>query len=287
MGLYEEPSEIPFMSSVIHLIAAMGVCAGAAVLFVRNKESADAHSDALWQQAPLESRVTAIWWFGAALLVLLVSGVWLRFKLYIAPHVWYRYNEVLVFKCFLTVLALAVALCRFTNVKALKRFRATQFNRPSVAIGAMAGVVLLSVLLESVRVAIPIARGSRGALDSGLRGTLASLRNAIDMYAAEHGGIFPDGTQAEILEKLTMKTDQKGIRGNAAGVHIYGPYLRGGMPPLPVCANKGSANLRIVTGVPGGGTGREGWVYSTDTGQIIANCTDAERDDDNMPYNEY
>lgn len=146
-------------------------------------------------------------------------------------------------------------------------------------------VVIIGVIAA---IAVPrISRGAKGAGDSALRGTLAGVRNAVDMYAAEHGGMFPAGLEAVILDKLRLKTDTGGIVGTTAGVHIYGPYLRGSIPGLPVCATKGDSSLKLVTGPATGGTGTQGWVYSTDTGEFIANCTDTEKDESGVRYNQY
>ncbi|MFQ5462351.1 MAG: prepilin-type N-terminal cleavage/methylation domain-containing protein [Phycisphaerae bacterium] len=150
-------------------------------------------------------------------------------------------------------------------------------------------VIVVVIIGVIAAIAVPrISRGAKGAGDSSLRGSLAGIRNAIDMYAAEHNGAFPGGlTQVEVVDKLIKKTDAAGTVGTTAGVHIYGPYLRGGIPALPVCATKGDANLKLVTGTPTGGLGTEGWVYSTDTGEIIANCGATEKDEAGVAYNAY
>ena len=149
-------------------------------------------------------------------------------------------------------------------------------------------VIVVVIIGVIAAIAVPrISRGAKGAGDSALRGSLAGIRNAIDMYAAEHGGTFPAGLEAEILDRLTKKTNAAGAVGTTAGEHIYGPYLRGGVPALPVCDNKGDSSLKIVTGTPAGGTGTEGWVYSTDTGEFIANCADTELDESDNKYNKY
>jgi len=153
-------------------------------------------------------------------------------------------------------------------------------------------VIVVVIIGVIAAIAVPrISRGAKGAGDSSLRGSLAGIRNAIDMYAAEHSGKFPDGAlAADIIDKLIKKTDAGGAVGTTAGVHIYGPYLRSGLPALPVCANKGDANLKfVITGSPVGGTGTEGWVYSTETGEFIANCGAGatEKDEAGIFYNTY
>lgn len=150
-------------------------------------------------------------------------------------------------------------------------------------------VIVVVIIGVIAAIAVPrISRGAKGAGDSSLRGSLAGLRNAIDMYAAEHGGTFPSGlTQTDVIDKLIKKTDAAGTVGTTAGTHIFGPYLRGGIPALPVCANKGDANLKLVAGAPSGGTGTEGWVYSTDLGEIIPNCGATEKDESGVLYTAY
>ena len=150
-------------------------------------------------------------------------------------------------------------------------------------------VIVVVIIGVIAAIAVPrISRGARGAGDAALRGSLASLRNAIDMYAAEHGGNFPDGAdQAALEEKLIKKTDASGTINADPTKNIYGPYLRTGFPPLSVCTNKGSSEVEITTGEPAYTAGGKGWVYATDTGKIIANCADAETDEAGEKYNEY
>lgn len=153
-------------------------------------------------------------------------------------------------------------------------------------------VIVVVIIGVIAAIAVPrISRGAKGAADSALRGSLAGLRNAIDMYAAEHGGKFPGSeladTEATLIAQLTEMTDDGGAVGTTAGTHIYGPYLRGGFPPLPVCGPKGSKVVKLVATAGVGGTGTEGWVYSKDTGVIIANCADTDMDDRTTKYNTY
>lgn len=152
-------------------------------------------------------------------------------------------------------------------------------------------VIVVVIIGVIAAIAVPrISRGAKGAGDAALRGSLAGLRNAIDMYAAEHGGVFPAGAdQAAIEDKLTKLTDAAGNVGTTAGTHIYGPYLRGGFPPAPVGANKGKKTIKIVTGDPVASAATEatgeGWIYSTDTGKIIVNTV--ATDENTVAYSSY
>ena len=111
-------------------------------------------------------------------------------------------------------------------------------------------VIVVVIIGVIAAIAVPrISRGARGAGDAAAKGSLSSLRNAIDMYAAEHGGSFPDGAdQAAVETKLLEKTDGTGVVNGDATKNIYGPYLRTGFPPLPVCANRGKSTIKLVTG---------------------------------------
>lgn len=147
-------------------------------------------------------------------------------------------------------------------------------------------VIVIVIIGIIAAIAIPrVTRGSKGAGESALIGNLAILRNAIELYASEHNGKYPgtkpDGT---FDSSSTTFKDQMLKYSNAAGAvvntpdadHPFGPYLRKGIPPLPVGTNRGSTEVLIdTTNVPpavseGGG---EGWVYNPKTGDIIANSS--------------
>ena len=152
-------------------------------------------------------------------------------------------------------------------------------------------VIVVVIIGVIAAIAVPrISRGAKGAGDASLRGSLAGLRNAIDMYAAEHGGTYPAAvTQALIEEKLLKTTDAQGNPGTILGTHIYGPYLRAGFPAAPVGANKGKSTIKIVTGDPVANAASEatgeGWIYSTDTGKIVINTDDT--DESTVAYSTY
>lgn len=148
-------------------------------------------------------------------------------------------------------------------------------------------VIVVVIIGVIAAIAVPrISRGAKGAGDSSLRGSLAGIRNSIDMYQAEHGGTFPAGTQVQIEDKLMKRTDISGAVGTTDGVHIYGPYLRSKFPQLPVGANKGSSAVLVVSGAAAvNEAGGEGWVYSTSTGEFLANTVAS--DENGVPYASY
>jgi len=140
-------------------------------------------------------------------------------------------------------------------------------------------VIVVAIIAILAAIGIPrMSRGSKGANDAALQGDLAVLRNAIDLFSAEHGGSFP--TAGAIVDELTQYTDVSGaVSASKTNTHIYGPYLRS-VPPLPVGTRKGS------TGIAAADAANIGWIYTAATGDIRANTT-TEVDDANNLYSTY
>jgi len=141
-------------------------------------------------------------------------------------------------------------------------------------------VIVIAIIAILAAIAIPrMSRGSKGAGDSALAANLAVLRNAIDIFAAEHTGTFP--SVADIVNQMTQYTNEAGTPQAAKDPnHTYGPYVRK-IPPLPVGTKKGSIGIALVDDVG------VGWIYDPDTGAINANCLDSAKDDAGKQYNQY
>jgi prepilin-type N-terminal cleavage/methylation domain-containing protein len=125
-------------------------------------------------------------------------------------------------------------------------------------------VVVIMILGILAAVAVPRLIGTTGnATDNGLRQSLGVIRDAIEMYAAEHGGKLPGATAGT---QVAFKDDLK-------------TYLRGDFPKCSV-SNK-NADVAIVdtasaTVLTPAGT--EGWMYDKLDGRFIANTTAASND---------
>ncbi|MEX0652786.1 MAG: prepilin-type N-terminal cleavage/methylation domain-containing protein [Phycisphaeraceae bacterium] len=144
-------------------------------------------------------------------------------------------------------------------------------------------LVIVVVIIGIIgAIAIPrMSRGASGAADSALVANLSVLRNALDLYAAEHGGDYPTD-ETTIAEQLTGRTNAAGDVMPAAGDpadYIYGPYLRA-VPPLPVGANKGETGFTDSEGESG-----SGWHY--DAGEVKASTLPMEVDEGGTAYSEY
>ena len=141
-------------------------------------------------------------------------------------------------------------------------------------------VIVVAIIAILAAIGIPrMSRGARGASDSALNGDLSTLRNAIDLYAAEHAGAYPTATDCN--NQLTRYTNLGGtVNATKTTEYIYGPYVRT-IPPLPVGAKKGMSGISTATGA------RIGWVYDATEGKIKANTTDTELDEAGKQYNLY
>jgi type II secretory pathway pseudopilin PulG len=126
------------------------------------------------------------------------------------------------------------------------------------------------------------AGGSPHLAEQVLVGQLRSLRAALDAYAADHGGRYPDGDVTRITRELTQYSDQSGaVHAIASARYPLGPYLSE-IPALHLGSQKGAATL----GLPGGDPGA-GWRYDPATGRVHANTGPEDSDALGRPYSEY
>ena len=151
--------------------------------------------------------------------------------------------------------------------------------------------MIVVIMIIGIITAIALPRFSRGVGSSGaaaLHQDLAVLRGAIGFYSAEHRGVFPaaesDGvnsahSEASFVQQMTQFTDSNGqAQDTSDATYRYGPYLRKGMPALPVGPYAGATGVEVVTGatVPAFvADNTVGWVYNDITGNIIPNLSAA------------
>lgn len=130
-------------------------------------------------------------------------------------------------------------------------------------------VVVVMILGILAAVAAPkLLNTSSTASDNGLKQTLGVVRDAIERYAAEHGGALPgaDGNQA------TLKTD-------------LSTYLRGAFPTCPVNGKNDQVEVKTTAGTytP---TGSNSWLYNSADGTFICNSASATASDPGVTYND-
>ena len=152
-------------------------------------------------------------------------------------------------------------------------------HRNSRGFSLLEVVIVVAIIAILAAIGIPrMSRGSKGANDAAVSGNLSVLRNAIDLFSAEHGGAYP--TAATVENQLTLYSDVSGAtNATKTATHIYGPYLRK-VPPLTVGARKGE------NGIAAADANDVGWIYTEASGDIRANTT-TETDDAGVLYSDY
>jgi len=143
-------------------------------------------------------------------------------------------------------------------------------------------VIVVIVLAIIAAIAVPrISRAQKGAADTTLRRDLQVLRNALDLYLAEHDGALPPAQH--IGAALFVYSNKAGtmFHSEPSEQFYLGPYLKLPPPPLPVGRRKGAMGLEAEDGL------YVGWIYDADTATIRANCDDDEVDASGKRYNEY
>lgn len=163
-------------------------------------------------------------------------------------------------------------------------------TKPRRAFSLVELIVVIVIIGIIAAIAIPrFSRGAAGADESALMANLAALRQSLELYYAEHNSVYPGanadggggaaGTEAAFLSQLLTFSDTDGtVSDTRDATYRYGPYLRGGMPPLPVGTNRGSRTVKVdntlapAVDIAGG----YGWIYNQDTGEIIANADDTD-----------
>ncbi len=143
-------------------------------------------------------------------------------------------------------------------------------------------LVIVVVILGIIgAIAIPrMSRGAAGAADSAVMADLAALRNAIEMYRAEHNGTYPDETT--VANQLTMYSDILGDTQAASdATHIYGPYLHS-IPKQKAGAQKGKNAISATDGAA-----TAGWIYQNSDHRIYANCAAGTADQNGVDYRDY
>jgi len=153
-------------------------------------------------------------------------------------------------------------------------------NRRSRGFSLLELVIVVVIVGIIAAIAIPrMSRGSMGAADAALTGDLAVLRNAIELFSAEHSGVNP--AVGSIANQLTQYTSADGqVSATRTVTHFFGPYMRQ-IPPLPVGAKKGQSGISSASG------DTVGWIYNETAGAIRANTTDSETDASGKAYNTY
>lgn len=164
----------------------------------------------------------------------------------------------------------------------------TRRNQRAFSLIEMIIVVVIIGILAAI--AIPrLSRGAAGAGDSSVRGNLAVLRSAVELYFYEHGeypgkngdGTNAAGTEGAAIAQLTKFTDEDGgVSATKDSTHKFGPYLRKGIPTCPVSPRLGKTGIAMVSGTTApaytSGNATAGWVMNSDTGDLCVNSNSTD-----------
>ena len=146
-------------------------------------------------------------------------------------------------------------------------------------------VIVIVIIGVIAAIAVPrISRGAKGASDAAMIANLATMRASLDLYSAEHAGLYPGATTFE-AQMTTFSNEAGATVGALDSTHIFGPYLKA-VPGLPIAGTGTTGGAKGDNGVAAGDALGVGWLYTAATGVIVAN-TGSSKDDANKAYNTY
>ncbi|MCF7959067.1 MAG: prepilin-type N-terminal cleavage/methylation domain-containing protein [Phycisphaerae bacterium] len=148
-------------------------------------------------------------------------------------------------------------------------------------------VIVIVILGIIAAIAIPrISSGSKNAGESALKANLATMRNGVAWYYAEHFNTWPgakkdDGTgvaandAVTFAKQLSLYSDATGkVSTDKDAAFPYGPYVRGGIPGVTLGVSAGKNDIVVKTDAsPLAADDSSAWMYNVTTGELIMNST--------------
>jgi general secretion pathway protein G len=125
-------------------------------------------------------------------------------------------------------------------------------------------IVLVMIAIVAVIVIPQFSDASDEARESALAKDLRMVRQQIELFKLQHGGLLPGQDGENIVEQLTGRTD---VNGNVKADGAFGPYMR----IFPTNPFTGTDTVQSGTSLPGGGNC--GWNYNTTTGKFSPDDT--------------
>jgi prepilin-type N-terminal cleavage/methylation domain-containing protein len=145
--------------------------------------------------------------------------------------------------------------------------------------------LLIVVIILAILAAIVVPQFSSSTDDANkaaVQTNLAALRSAIELYAAQHGGLYPGATTAlgaasaagdasAYVLQLTQYTEPNGkVSTSKTSTAIYGPYIRSSTLPVDPVAKTSDITLVATGTVPLAASGSTAYTADIKTGQILA-----------------
>jgi hypothetical protein len=139
-------------------------------------------------------------------------------------------------------------------------------------LGIVAAVLTLVATIVGPRMGRAAGGPSPHRQNNILTGQIRMLHAAVDEYAAEHGGRFPEGDPDTVRLQLTTWSDFLGHPSpTRTPRQRLGPYLRE-IPPVPIGPSRGESTLAL----PGHPARAAAWFYNPATGQFRLNSNDSD-----------
>ena len=144
--------------------------------------------------------------------------------------------------------------------------------------------LLIVVVILAILAAVAIPQFTSSAEDakvSAIRANLGVLRNSLELYKLQHGGIYPGypvggGNPTTALFEAQILTSSK-ADGDTAAVgtagYPFGPYIKEAIPANPVNGLNTVTVLLDATAFPAAADNLTGWVYKPSIGKIRPNST--------------
>ena len=189
-----------------------------------------------------------------------------------------------------------------------------------ITVRKQSGFTLVELLIVAIILAIlaaivvpQFASSTDDAVDSALRSNLSGIRGAIDLYAQQHGGVFPgaatsqtagcptgtgggagDGasTLSGLTNQLTRYTNAAGescsIADDPAGGLVeypFGPYLKADVFPENPVVDANTVTFVATGDLNMGGLDASAWRYDITSGKFIAD--DTSLDSSGVAYDTY
>jgi general secretion pathway protein G len=166
------------------------------------------------------------------------------------------------------------------GIEGIDRLRDTRMRARAFSLVEMVIVVVIVGVVAAI--AVPrVTTASRQAKVNALEATMANIRQAMELYYADHGRYpgYNPGTGAPLNAnfplQLTLYTDEAGNTSTTFGTpFIYGPYLREPFPANPI---NGLSNVYVkATPASPSLIGGTGWLAVLSTGDFEPNVSTAE-----------
>ena len=161
----------------------------------------------------------------------------------------------------------------------MHRSRATR--RP--AFSMMELVIVMVIMGVLAAIALPrIVGASERAKAEALAKDLAEVRNAIEVYKAEHQGRIPG---LQFVAQMTQYSDDKGTTSVDRDPKFpFGPYLQE-IPKNPY-SGKNTVRFLLLAGQSAEARATDrGWTYNVVTSEFGADCADTRVDPVGVPIN--